>query len=45
MKKIDIGQTVGLLANPGVVAGIEFLAVELRQNNELMNAAARDAQD
>lgn len=41
MKKLDFGQTVSLLANIGVIAGIIFLAVELRQNNELMSAEAR----
>ena len=38
MKKIDLGQTVSTLANVGVIAGIVFLAVELRQNNELLQA-------
>jgi hypothetical protein len=32
MKKIDAGQTISILANLGVIAGIIFLAVELRQN-------------
>ena len=41
MKKIDLGQTITILANIGVIAGIVFLAVELRQNNELMVAEAR----
>ncbi len=36
MKKIDLGQTIGIVANIGVIAGILFLAVELRQNNNLM---------
>ncbi len=36
MKKIDLGQTVTILANVGVIAGIVFLAVELQQNNELL---------
>ena len=43
MKKIDLGQTVSVLANIGVIAGIIFLGVELRQNNELMEAEARAA--
>ena len=38
MKKIDLGQTFGILANVGVIAGIIFLAVELQQNNELLEA-------
>ena len=33
MKKIDIGQTIGILANVGVIAGIIFLGLELRQNS------------
>ncbi len=41
MKKIDLGQTIGILANVGVVAGIIFLAVELQQNNELLAAQSR----
>jgi hypothetical protein len=45
MKKIDVGQTVSIFANLGVVAGIAFLAIEVGQNNELMRAAARDAQN
>ena len=43
MKKIDLGRTIGILANLGVIAGIIFLGVELRQNNELMEAEARRA--
>ena len=43
MNKIDLGQTVSILANLGVIAGIVFLAIELRQNNELMAAQARQA--
>ena len=31
MKKIDLGQTITILANIGVIAGIIFLAFELRQ--------------
>ncbi len=41
MKKIDLGQTITILANIGVLAGIIFLGVELQQNNELMAAQAR----
>ena len=43
MKKIDLGQTITIFANIGVIAGIVFLALELQQNNELMQVAARDA--
>jgi len=32
MKKIDLGQSITILANIGVIAGIIFLAYELRQN-------------
>lgn len=34
-----------MLANLGVIAGIIFLALELRQNNELMEVEARQAQN
>ena len=38
MKKIDLGQTIAIIANIGVIAGIVFLAVELQQNNRLLDA-------
>ena len=41
MKNIDLGQTIQILANVGVIAGILFLAVEIRQNNELLATQAR----
>lgn len=41
MQKIDLGQTITILANIGVIAGIVFLAVELRQNNEQLSAQAK----
>ena len=44
MKKIDVGQTVNILANLGVIAGILLLALELQQNNELLEAQARYSQ-
>jgi len=40
MKKIDLGQTIGVLANIGVIAGIVFLAMELRQNNDFLKSDA-----
>jgi len=43
MKKIDLGQMLNTLANVGVIAGIVFLAFELRQNNDLLTAQARVA--
>ena len=43
MKKINLGQLIGILANLGVIAGIVFLAFELEQNNQLMEAEARTA--
>ena len=42
MKKLDLGQTITILANIGVVAGIIFLGVELQQNNELLASQARE---
>jgi hypothetical protein len=41
LKKLDLGQTVSILANIGVIAGIVFLAIEISQNNELLGAQAR----
>jgi hypothetical protein len=43
MKQIDLSQTIGVLANLGVIAGIVFLAIELQQNNELLGSQARTA--
>jgi len=43
MKKLDLGQALGILANLGVITGIVFLGIELRQNNELQQAQARVA--
>ena len=42
MHKIDIGQSIAILANLGVVASIVFLGVELRQNREMMRAQTRN---
>ncbi len=41
MKKLDLGQTLGILANAGVIAGILFLGYEIRQNNSFLAAQAR----
>lgn len=41
MRNLDLGQTITILANLGVIAGIVFLGIELRQNNELIEAQAR----
>ena len=41
MKKIDLGQSIQILANVGVLAGIVFLGVELRQNNQLLSTQAQ----
>ncbi len=40
MNKIGLGQTIQILANIGVIAGIVFLAFELRQNNEALQTQA-----
>lgn len=42
MKKIDPIQLVTLLANIGVIIGIVFLAVEIRQNNDQLSAQTRN---
>ena len=39
MKTIDLGQTIQVLANIGVIAGIVFLAFEIRQNTAAMRSA------
>ena len=44
MKKLDLGQTISIVANFGVIAGIVFLGIELRQNNEYLAAQASLAQ-
>ncbi len=36
LQKLDLGKTISVSANIGVIAGIVFLAMELSQNNELM---------
>jgi uncharacterized protein (TIGR02246 family) len=41
VKKPDLTQVIQILANVGVIAGIVFLAVELRQNNETLRAQVR----
>jgi len=40
MRKIDLAQFVTILANIGVLAGIVFLAFEIRQNTAQMRAEA-----
>jgi len=40
MKTIDIGQAMTVLANIGVIAGIVFLAVEIRENSTQARIAA-----
>lgn len=40
MKKIDLGQTITVLANLGVIAGILFLVLELRQNTVAVRSTA-----
>lgn len=41
MKNVDIAQTIGILANLGVIAGIVFLAFEIRQNNVALESQSR----
>jgi len=43
LKKLDLGQTIGILANVGVIAGIMFLAVEIDQSTKATAAAASDS--
>jgi len=44
MKKIDLGQAIGVLANLGVITGIVFLAYETHQNSELLEVQVRATQ-
>jgi len=44
LKNLDLGQVISILANVGVIAGILFLAIELRQNNEHLAAQSSFAQ-
>ena len=39
MKKIDLGQKLTIVANVGVIAGIIFLAFEIRQNTAAVQAS------
>ena len=43
MKKIDLGQTLRLLGNAGVIVGILLLVYELDQNRQMMEAQTRNA--
>ena len=43
MKKIDLGQTLQLLGNLGVVVGILLLVYELAQNREMTRAQTRNS--
>jgi hypothetical protein len=38
---LDVGQSVGILANVGVIVGLLLLVFELAQNRELMEAQTR----
>ena len=42
MKKLDLGQTLQLLGNAGVIIGILLLAYELNQNRQMMQAQTRN---
>ena len=41
MKRVGIGQAIQVAANMGVIAGIVFLALEIRQNSDLLSSQAR----
>ena len=43
MKRIDLGQTMGILANLGVLVSIAFLAYEMRQNTTAIREEALEA--
>jgi len=42
MKKIDLAQSIGILANIGVIVGIVFLTVEIAQNNDQLASQTRN---
>jgi hypothetical protein len=42
-KKIDLGQSIGILANIGVLIGVLLLAYELNQNRRMMRAQTRNS--
>lgn len=42
MKKPDLGQTISIFANLGVIAGIVFLGYEIRQNSFYLQEEARN---
>ena len=37
MKKIDVGQTIAVLANLGVIAGLVFVGLQLRQTQQALD--------
>ena len=43
MKKIDLSQTINILANLGVIAGIVFLAIEVRSASDANSLQAANA--
>ena len=43
MKKLDLGQTLQLLGNLGIIVGILLIVYELNQNRDLMEAQTRNA--
>lgn len=43
MKKFDLEKFVALVANIGVIAGIVFLAIQIRQNTDALQAQTRSS--
>jgi hypothetical protein len=43
LKKIDLSQTITILANLGVIAGIVFLGIEINQNTASNQSAVRQS--
>jgi phytoene dehydrogenase-like protein len=43
MKKIDIGQAIGIFANLGVLGGVLFLGIELRQNTQAVQLTSAES--
>jgi len=45
LKKLDLGQSITILANLGVIAGIVFLAIEIQQNTVVQETQMRFSQN
>jgi hypothetical protein len=44
MKKIDVGQTIAVMANVGVIAGLIFVGLQLRQAQQALDVGLNQAE-